>query len=314
MVMWNTWEDARRAVVTGTDAAAIAGPPHRIPCSYKTELQVWAHKAGYTLPFRADAGKLRMGNLLEGVVAQVYAHDLQRRLSDLANPSRFWRPETQLWLLPSTDGRERYFIAEPDSHFGGTPDFLIEPAGDAPAAGWGVLEVKTAGLNMLPKWQKGPPLGHRIQCMWYAGLLGLAWGAVAGLVGGQHLFLYEFAVDPAELAWLRARAARWWKRYVEGNEVPPTDAADLATVRDLYPTSGGGRVELPPEFEALWHRQEANRSQVYALDLEHDAAKARVLLAMGSAEEARVAGAAVGWTHYTSESEARTLRRKTWKT
>lgn len=307
-----TWEEARREVLTGTDVAAIAGPPSRIPGSYKTELQVWLHKAGYSLPFRGEPGKLRLGNLLEGVVAQVYAHDLKRRLRGAAASDQLWGDENIL-LLPSADGRDRVLVTDPVLPFGGTPDFLIMPADDAPARGWGVLEVKTGGLNMLPLWNKGVPLGHRIQAMWYAGLLGLSWYAVAALIGGQHLFLREFEVNPQELAWLRARAAAWWKRYVEGNETPPCAAEDLETVRDLYPEGSGGRVELEPRWEVVWNRAVALRGAANDAILEHDALRAQVLMAMGTAEEARVAGTDVGWTRYVDDNGNRTLRSKRWK-
>lgn len=307
-----TWEAARREVLTGTDAAAIAGPPRRIPGSYKTEFQVWAHKAGYALPFTGDPEKVRLGNLLEGVVAQVYEHDLRRRILSFDGPLAV---DPSLWVhkLPSADGRLRCLLTEDDQPFGGTPDFLIEPADDAPARGWGVLEVKTGGLKMLPMWQKAVPLGHRIQAMWYAGILGLSWYAVAALIGGQHLFLREFEVNQRELAWLRARAAVWWARYIDGTEIPPCDADDLDTVRELYKGGAGGRVELEPHWEFAWERLSELRAKAASVEVEHRGLRAEVLMAMGTAEEARVAGTDVGWTRYADDNGNRTLRSKRWK-
>ena len=83
----NEWLAKRRTGISGTDVSAILGIN-----PWASPLDVWLDKRGQAEP-RAESMAMKLGNLLEPVVATLYADETGAELVDpgfLRHPSRDW--------------------------------------------------------------------------------------------------------------------------------------------------------------------------------------------------------------------------------
>jgi predicted phage-related endonuclease len=118
--------------------------------------------------------------------------------------------------------------------------------------GPGCLECKNADwLAHKRGWIGEPPVHIALQLQHQLACTGYAWGAVACLVGGNHLEVYEYGRRPKIIGEIEKRVAAFWQSIEAGVE-PPTDAsASTATaIKALFPDSEPAKeIELGGDNE-----------------------------------------------------------------
>ena len=225
----------RMTGLSASDIGAVAGLS-----PYATPLDVWLVKRGLaTVPENAA---MRMGHVLEPVVADLYSHDLAEGES-IALASDVWpesvngtvRHATIPWVLASPD---RVVMRD------GVPVRLIE--------------IKTVSARMAHKWGDAAddvPAGYRAQVEWQMLATGVETVDLVPWIsgwGGPEVRTYRFTAGPHLQAMLLAIGRKFWQCVVEGRE-PPVDGSESWKnyLAAKYPKNRGDLVPSAPEHETL---------------------------------------------------------------
>lgn len=199
------WRDARRLTVGGSEVAALFGlSPHT------TKFQLWHRKAG-NLPEPDLAGDDRVfwGAILEPAVAAGVA---QKKGWDVLKWTRWIKSERCPGLSASLD-------------------YVINHA----ERGRGALEIKTVDRLQFKAWEDGePPMAHLLQLQTQLAVTGWTWGAVAALIGGNELRIFEHERHAGTIAKIEAEVAAFWVSLKNGQEPAIDFAADAETVKALH--------------------------------------------------------------------------------
>jgi predicted phage-related endonuclease len=153
---------------------------------------------GITPPFAGNT-RTRWGNRLERVIIDAAAED-------------------QGWGTVEFPGT---VIAADNPLLATTADFVAqrEIAGDA----------KNRGADQAHRYVNGEATERELtQVTWHAGILGLPRCAVAVLIGGNDLRVYEFPFDADLFGGLKELVARFHRDHVVTQRPPPMDATDDA--------------------------------------------------------------------------------------
>lgn len=258
----DAWHAARARVVGASEVAALFGVS-----PYLSHWALWQIKAG-----RAPAPDLA------GDVRVTWGLRLENAIADAVAEERGWT------LLP---GGHRVSSRVPG--LGCTLDREI--GGSKP----GVLELKNVDwLVRKRSWGDEPPPHILLQLQHQLAVTGHGWGAVAALVGGNEMRVWEYQARPKIIAEIQKRVRAFWQSIREGRE-PPVDGSD-STAETLAAMFGNapptpmldlrGDNEMPElcagAIRAREARQAAEREEKHYLN----AIKAKV----GTAEAAMVAG------------------------
>ena len=202
------WHAKRARVIGGSEIAALfdCQPPYAM-----SKFALWHVKAGNTPPPPVDNERVRWGNRLERVIAEIAAAE------------NGWTIEPGQHVAdPTTPG------------LGATLDFTITNA----QAGLGALEIKnTDWLQHRRAWLNNEPPPHiLLQLQHQLAATGYKWGVVVALVGGNQLEQYPYEAKPNLIAEIRRRVTAFW-RSIDDGVPPPVDASDSATaiLKALYP-------------------------------------------------------------------------------
>lgn len=214
------WHAARSRVVGGSEVAALFD----VQPDYAMSLYaLWHVKAGNVPPPRFENERVAWGLRLEDAIAEGAA-------------------EQEGWTI-----RKGGHVLDPTTPgLGCTLDYIIE--GDEP----GALEIKNADwLAHKRDWiGDEPPMHILLQLQHQLAATGYTWGAVACLVGGNQLRIYEYKARPKLIADIRRRVAEFWQSIDEGRE-PPIDgsAGASAVLRALYPDTTPEIADLSADNE-----------------------------------------------------------------
>lgn len=256
------WHAARAKVVGASEVAALFGVSPHI-----SHWSLWQIKAGrVAAPDISGDQRVRWGHLVEPVVAQAVAEE---------------RPD---WtILP---GGHRISSRIPG--MGATLDREI--GGARP----GVLEIKNVDWLVRKRdWGDEPPPHILLQLQHQLAVTGREWGAVAALVGGNELRIWEYQARPKVIAEIERRVRAFWQSIRE-NRPPPVDgsASTSETLAALYPDARTPMLDLRADNElpeacagflrAREARQAAEREERHYANI----IKAKV----GAAEAAMVSG------------------------
>lgn len=191
------WLDARREGVGGSDVAAIMGLSR-----YSTPYKVYQDKVLGIHEDISDRPAVHWGNVLEPVVGAEYAANhtdrTVRRVNGIATSVA--RP----WAQASLD----YEVRDPDR-------------------GWGVLEIKTAGLRRADDWAEGVPIYYQTQVAHYLSVTGRPFADVAVLIGGSDYREFRIERDEDDIAAVNEAVDRFWHDNVEGGSAPEVGAQDV---------------------------------------------------------------------------------------
>ena len=254
------WHRRRMSVIGGSEIAALFG------CQQAYQLSLyalWNIKAGLISPPELDSERVEWGNDLETAIAEVAA----RRMG---------------W--PIRKGGHMVDVTTPG--LGATLDFVIETVEN-----FGALEIKNVdAAEWKRKWQDGePPMHIILQLQHQLASSNMTWGAVAALVGGNRLEIYQYEAKPAIIAEIRARVRAFWKSIDEGKP-PAIDGSDSSfyALKALHPTIRDESLNLTGdnEFPALCGEFLTFNEERKRLEKEEATAKARIMAKLGSARSA----------------------------
>jgi hypothetical protein len=294
----------RALVVTASEAAAMMGED---PREGHSPYALWAQKTGLVeRPNLDTVARVLWGRLFEPAI------------------------EDGVRMITGWDVRRcQRFVRHPTLPLGATPDCLIAPRGEdgepAEYSTWGALELKSMDLIQylqLPDFdgerglvqlegaawrepKKVPPSAYQIQLQTQLACLGLGWGVLGVLVGGNDLQLWRYDRHEGAIAAIGARAVEFMRLVREKDSGDLLDwERDADTVRDVYKDVAPGKIiEGDAELEKLARRyQELGKAKDHA---ENDRAivAAKILATIGNAEEAhlpggdRITASVVGPTH-----------------
>lgn len=189
------WLEQRRRGVGGSDVASIMGLS-----PYRGAYEVWAEKSGLIeSPDISGKQAVAWGNILEPVVGSHYAESHPDR--EVRRVNAVCRSIRRPWAQASLD----YEVRDPE-------------------LGWGVLEIKTAGLRSADKWEDGVPIFYQTQVAHYLSVTGRPFADVAVLIGGQDYREYRIMRDEDDIATVDAAVDAFWDMVRTGTE-PQVDGS-----------------------------------------------------------------------------------------
>ena len=222
------WLDARRGLITGTDAAAILGLH-----AHRTAFEVWAEKTG-NAPKSEASWRMRRGLAIESELAQVFS---ERTKKKLAKP----------WSAPFgiVISRETPWLAH-------TPDNFVYPdtSDPLPEAGW---EGKSTRGTLRYRWQDFEiPDEHYMQNTIGLIVTGLPRWFVTVEIGDDDPKDYETPAPAPEFrAAILEQLDGFWQKHVRGGIAPDVDGSAAARhyLQKRFPTTIGSYIGVGGEME-----------------------------------------------------------------
>lgn len=256
------WLAERAKGIGSSDSPVILGLR-----AYASPWDVWARKVGLLPaddPEVSNDPRVRAGALLEEPVAQWYAQESGRALTD---PGRhaIQKSAEHPWLLATLD--------------------RIIPAAEG-KPGPGVLEIKTTGAERREDWDGEAPLPVQVQVQHQLAVTGMQWASIVVLIGGQHLRWIDVERNDRFIAAMVPRLAAFW-RLVEEKTPPPADGHPLTAevLARLYPQSVDLKtVALPADFLDADARREALLAEIKERETALAKIDNEIKAAMGDAE------------------------------
>lgn len=192
-------------------------------------MSVYADKLGLA-PARPATPWQKWGLLLEPAIAADYEKETGHKLFNPGNFTLFQHQSLKFMQV--------------------TPDRLIEPVDGED--GWGSLSIKTATVYKASEWEVEPPIEADVQFQHELQTLGLNWGVIAVLIGGQDTVHVHVKRNKPFCDVLVEKEAEFWQKIL--NQEPPEADGHKATTEALgqiYPGVEGETVQLPADFYSV---------------------------------------------------------------
>ncbi|MBY4798322.1 YqaJ viral recombinase family protein [Collinsella sp. AGMB00827] len=210
----DSWLCLRRQGIGGSDVAAIMGLS-----PWSSPYRVWLDKTTGVSEDISGKSAVMWGNILEPVVGEHYKQNHPERTIRRVNAIA--RSIERPWAQASLD----YEVKDPE-------------------LGWGVLEIKTAGLRSADKWESGVPLFYQTQVAHYLSVTGRPFADVAVLIGGQDYREYRIMRDEEDIKAVNAAVDNFWNKAVKGGEEPDPAAVDNSYIINAHPRATEDFLEL----------------------------------------------------------------------
>lgn len=247
----NEWLAKRRTGISGTDVSAILGIN-----PWASPLDVWLDKRGQAEP-RVESMAMKLGNLLEPVVATLYADETG---AELVDPG-FLRHSSRDWHI-------------------GTPDRITVDGT--------LIEIKTArsGNDWGEPGTDQIPRHYLTQVAWYLALTELQVAHVAVLVGASDFRRYVVQRDLELEGVLVERCEAFWKGNVLEGQMPAVDGSESAAryIASRFPRNVEPLRPATEDEIALARRLAAARAATAAAEREQAEAENLLKAAIGDAE------------------------------
>jgi predicted phage-related endonuclease len=260
------WLGLRAKNVGASEVAAIFGvqPPYAL-----SHYALWHVKAGLAPPPEVGGARVEWGLRLEAVIAEIAAAEREWKIA-----------------------KGGYITDDECLGLACTLDYV---AHSTETAAIGCLECKNADwLAHRRSWTDDePPLHILLQLQAQLACTGYQWGAVACLVGGNDMRIYDYQRRPKLITEIRSRVAAFWQSIAE-NRPPTVDGSDSASasLRALYAEHTEEVAdletdnELPVACAAMLQAVEARK----AAEKAEKEAKNRILAKLGPHLRARARG------------------------
>lgn len=260
------WLKGRQAGIGGSEIAAIVGLSQ-----YRTPTQVWESKVS-PVEDEETSQPAYWGTVLEDVVAKEYALRTGRKVQRL----------TKQMMHPDFS----FAIANIDRA-------IINPdiAGrvfwkDGKLTTDRILECKTANGFMAKQWGEAGtdsvPDAYLIQCQWYMAVTGASICDLAVLIGGQDFRIYTITRDDDLINDLLQQGAAFWE--LVKNNVAPDPVNYPEAVKKWSKSDPSLSVQADDLLVDDLEQIQTIKAQMKELEAQEDALKARVLMALESAE------------------------------
>jgi len=182
-----TWLAGRSYGIGSSDAAAIMGKSR-----WGSPMSVYADKLGLSEDSPPTPWQ-KWGLLLEPAIAADYEKQTGHKLFNPGAYTIFQHPSLTFMQV--------------------TPDRLIEPVNGQD--GWGSLSIKTTTVYNTKEWEAEPPIEADIQFQHELQTLGLKWGVIAVLIGGQSTIHVPVERNDKFCDVLVEREAEFWQRILD---------------------------------------------------------------------------------------------------
>lgn len=285
------WLAARRTLGVGaSEAGALFGLS-----PWASRFALWVDKATATpraIPRAEQQERMDWGRMLEGVIATRYGSVTQRQLWSFSDFCIARHPRVPCMFA--------------------TPDRWILEAADRP--GQGILQIKNAGND--DAWTNGPPLYVQAQVQHELAVTGRQWGAVAVLIGGNHMQHWDLERNEPFIAELEEECQAFWAS-VESRDPPPLDEhpATLDALKRMHPLDNGETTELGAEVAEWMDALKACKADIKRLETEEGRLEALVRDAMGAFTFAELPGGRLlSLKHQTNASRVQIYPETTFRT
>lgn len=221
----------RRKGIGGSDAAQVLGVSR-----WGSPLQVWASKLGLSGTTYFESEEMKMGKLLEPVVANLYAERTGRRLR---RPGFMRHSAPDEWMIGQID---RMVLHEP---------VLIEIKTSKRYDGWG-----PDGSDQIPE-------DYYCQVQHYIEVSGAERAECAVLIAGSNLRIYPIAKHPEFIKVMMDREREFWINHVLTGIPPTLDATEACAriIARMFPQEGGDKKIADATMTRLaYELQEAKRN------------------------------------------------------
>lgn len=253
------WLDQRRGGIGGSDASTIAGVNR-----WGSRYELWLDKTGRAHE-QAETPAMRMGRLLEPVVAQMFTEDTgirTRRAGLMASRTRPW---------------QRVSL-----------DDLTEDGG--------ILECKTTNWRLADEWDDGQVADHaEVQVQHALAVTGRTHAWVAVLIDGRDFRFERVERNDHLIEVLTDMEDRFWRDHILADVAPAMEANALGAVKDLYAEVlyEAAEANEPDLVRSALARRTAGKATEKAAKEQIDVAEAELIAAIGSAEALTIDGAVV---------------------
>lgn len=244
------WLEARRSGIGGSDASTVAGVNR-----WGSRYELWLDKTG-RLPERPETQAMRMGTLLEPLVAQLFTEEtgIATRRAGLM------RSRTRPWQMVSVDR-------------------LTEDTG--------ILECKVTNWRLAGEWDDGQVADHaEIQTQHAMAVTGRTHAWVAVLIDGRDFRFERVERDERLIEVLTDMEHRFWHEHVLADVAPAMEANALDVVKDVYSEVriDARQADDPARVRDAIARRAAAEAEIKAAKVRKDVAEAEIVEAIGDAE------------------------------
>lgn len=260
------WLKGRQTGIGGSEIAAIVGLNQ-----YTTPMQIWESKVN---PIEDNSTNKPMywGNVLEEVVAKEYAKRTGYKVQRVNTQMR--HPDFQFAIANIDRAIVNHAIS-------GTVRWK-----DGKLSTDRILECKTANGFAAKQWGEAGsdqvPDSYLIQCQWYLGITGASICDLAVLIGGQDFRIYTINRDDELIADLLQQGAAFWE--LVKNNIAPDPINYPEAVKKWAISDSSLSVQADDLLIDDLEKIQSIKAQVKELEAQEDALKARVLMALESAE------------------------------
>lgn len=260
-----TWLEARRKGIGGSDAPAILGLN-----PYRSAFDVYADKLGLVDPPEENEA-MRQGRDLEDYVASRFMEatgkKVRRRNAILQHPE-------YPFMIANID---RFIIGE--------------------NAG---LECKTTSALTKHKFKQGEyPAAYYVQCMHYMAVTGTEKWYLAVLVLGKEFHVFEILRDEAEIQALIEAERAFWEDHVQAKVPPVPDGSKAAgeILKEMFPGDPDQEeiMVLGSEVDQMIERYNELQAQIKELDKEAERIKQTIQLKLGNCQVGTTLNYVVEW-------------------
>lgn len=250
------WLAARATGIGASEAAAVCGLS-----SYETPLHVYARKVG-ELAETDDTDAMWWGRKIEPLIFEKWMEKPGRRM-----PYRYPCPMFRRDGFPFQTA---------------TPDVLL-------ATGREGVEIKST------TWRRASELGAEgtdeapaewvLQCQQAMAVCDLDAMYLVVLIDKDRIWEGRVERNEALIERITAAEAELWDRIQRRDPPEPNWQHDATRdlVRSLNRAVNDEVIELPPEVEALWGRQQELAQQIKTLETERELCRSKVAFALGNA-------------------------------
>lgn len=246
------WHEARRRSIGASEVAAILGLS-----PWQTPLGVYRAKMGVPNDIPEDLAYF--GHALESPIAQ-WIIDKHPEVGDVC-PGWSLRSMEHPWLTATPD-RITY-----------GPDGLAQ--NPIP------IEIKTSSAYSRDKWSDGVPDYYKVQSIVQQGILGVDFGWLAVLHGGNSPELYKVPFEADVWEQIVRITGEWWETHVAA-QTPPEPVTSAEAV-ELWPGDPDLTVEGDEALFEAWGAYGLMQAERVELDRQLDAVKLELQKAMADA-------------------------------
>jgi putative phage-type endonuclease len=205
------WLHVRSNGIGGSDIGTICGVNKWSTPRLLYLKKTGQYKESYEKQDDGSVDRMRFGHLLEPIVAQEFEYRMNengRNIRIIEVKATFCHKDYK-WALANVD---RLIIDNETNK-------II-----------GVLECKTASEYLKEEWNEGDiPVSYLYQLNWYLWILGLNYGALACLVGGNKFYYYEVYRNDELIKEMLEKADKFWNYNVKNLIEPELDGSEAST-------------------------------------------------------------------------------------